>query len=360
MACSDSQSIIVGMKMKKISKRITVWGGILFFLILLLVTAGIWTYRLVLAPNFELGKVTYVYVNERKDFDDLCRQLEDSADCRHIGSFRQLAGMLKYPARMYTGRYAVEPGMNNLTLLNNLRRGHQAATRITFNNIRFKKDLAERLSGQLMIGKDELLHLLDDSVYCDSLGFTTETILTLFIPNTYEVYWNISAEKLMRRMVREYKAFWNETRLAKAKEIGLTPTEVSILASIVEEETAATDEYPIVAGLYINRLHRGIPLQADPTVKYAVGDFSLQRILFEHLEVDSPYNTYTHTGLPPGPLRIPTIKSMDAVLNYMKHNYLYMCAKEDFSGRHNFAVTLAEHNRNADRYRAELNRRKIR
>lgn len=360
MACSDSQSIIVGMKMKEISKRITVWGGILFFLILLLVTAGIWAYRLVLAPNFELGKVTYVYVDERKDFDDLCRQLEDSADCRHIGSFRQLAGMLKYPAHMYTGRYAVEPGMNNLTLLNNLRRGHQAATRITFNNIRFKKDLAERLSGQLMIGEDELLHLLDDSVYCDSLEFTTETILTLFIPNTYEVYWNISAEKLMQRMVREYKAFWNKTRLAKAKEIGLTPTEVSILASIVEEETAATDEYPIVAGLYINRLHRGIPLQADPTVKYAVGDFSLQRILFEHLEVDSPYNTYTHTGLPPGPLRIPTIKGMDAVLNYMKHNYLYMCAKEDFSGRHNFAVTLAEHNRNADRYRAELNRRKIR
>ena len=161
-------------------------------------------------------------------------------------------------------------------------------------------------------------------------------------------------------MKREYKSFWTDARLEKAKAINLTPVEVSVLASIVEEETAATDEYPIVAGLYLNRLHRGIPLQADPTVKFAVGDFTLQRILFEHLEIDSPYNTYKYPGLPPGPLRIPTIKGMDSVLNYMKHNYLYMCAKEDFSGGHNFAATLTEHNRNANRYRAELNRRKIR
>ena len=161
-------------------------------------------------------------------------------------------------------------------------------------------------------------------------------------------------------MKREYDAFWTPERLKKAEEIGLTPVKVSILASIVEEETAASDEYPIVAGLYINRLRAGIPLQADPTVKFAVGDFSLQRILFEHLEIDSPYNTYKYAGLPPGPLRIPTIKGLNSVLNHTKHKYLYMCAKEDFSGRHNFAVTLAEHNRNANRYRAELNRRRIR
>ena len=268
--------------------------------------------------------------------------------------------MLKYQANIRTGRYAVSSGMSNLQLLNDLRRGHQVATRLTFNNIRFKEDLAERLDEQLMLDKDELLSLLNDSAYCDSLGFTTETITSLFIPNTYEVYWNIPADKLMQRMKREYIAFWTDVRLEKAKAIGLTPAEVATLASIVEEETAASDEYPIVAGLYLNRLHRGIPLQADPTVKFAVGDFTLQRILFEHLEVDSPYNTYKHAGLPPGPLRIPTIKGMDSVLNYMKHNYLYMCAKEDFSGRHNFAATLAEHNRNANRYRAELNRRKIR
>ena len=164
----------------------------------------------------------------------------------------------------------------------------------------------------------------------------------------------------MERRKREDEAFEKAERRKKAADIGRTPSEVATLASIVEEETAAADEYPLVAGLYINRLKRGILLQADPTVKFALGDFSLQRILFDHLEVDSPYNTYKYAGLPPGPLRVPTIKGMDAVLNHTQHKYLYMCAKEDFSGRHNFAVTLAEHSRNANRYRAELNRRKIR
>lgn len=346
------------MNKKKQLKRNIIAGILLFSL--LIVGVGGWGYRLVWAPNFMPQETVYIYIGKDKSFTDLCQQLQDSADCSRIGSFKQLAGILKYQANLRTGRYAVSPGMNNLQLLNDLRRGHQVATRLTFNNIRFKEDLAERLDEQLMLDRDELLSLLNDSAYCDSLGFTTETITSLFIPNTYEVYWNISADKLMQRMKREYTAFWTDARLEKAKAIGLAPAEVATLASIVEEETAASDEYPIVAGLYLNRLHRGIPLQADPTVKFAVGDFTLQRILFEHLKVDSPYNTYKHAGLPPGPLRIPTIKGMDSVLNYMKHNYLYMCAKEDFSGRHNFAATLAEHNRNANRYRAELNRRKIR
>lgn len=347
------------MNKKKQSKR-NIIAGILLFFVFLIAGVGVWGYRLAWAPNFMPQETVYIYIGKDKSFTDLCRQLQDSADCSRIGSFKQLAGMLKYQANIRTGRYAVSPGMSNLQLLNDLRRGHQVATRLTFNNIRFKEDLAERLDEQLMLDKDELLSLLNDSAYCDSLGFTTETITSLFIPNTYEVYWNIPADKLMQRMKREYIAFWTDARLEKAKAIGLTPAEVATLASIVEEETAASDEYPIVAGLYLNRLHRGIPLQADPTVKFAVGDFTLQRILFEHLEVNSPYNTYKHAGLPPGPLRIPTIKGMDSVLNYMKHNYLYMCAKEDFSGRHNFAATLTEHNRNANRYRAELNRRKIR
>lgn len=351
--------LLTDMSENKLPKR-TIIIGLLSVCLLLLAGTAFWGYRFVFAPNFELSKTVYVFVDREKDFSDLCRQLQDSAGCMRPGSFKLLAGMLKYPENMRTGRYAVHPGMSNLKLLNDLRRGHQAATKLTFNNIRFKKDLAERLSEQLMLKEDEILALLDDSAYCASLGFTTETINALFIPNTYEVYWNIPADKLMQRMKREYNAFWTPARLDKAKAIGLTPVEVATLASIVEEETAAPDEYPIVAGLYLNRLHRGIPLQADPTVKFAIGDFSLQRILFEHLEIDSPYNTYKYAGLPPGPLRIPTIKGLDAVLNYMQHNYLYMCAKEDFSGRHNFAATLAEHNRNANRYRAELNRRGIR
>lgn len=340
--------------------RRTLWIVAASIFILLGVGVGGWGYRMAFAPNFEPAQTRYIYIDRDKDFEKVCRQLEDSAACRRIKPFKQLARLLKYPAHVRTGRYAVSPGMNNLSLLNDLRRGHQAATRITFNNIRFKEDLAERLDKQLMLDKNELLQLWNDSAYCDSLGFTPQTVTTLFIPNTYEVYWNIPATQLMRRMQREYQAFWTKERRQKAEALGLTPVEVAILASIVEEETAAADEYPIIAGLYLNRLRAGIPLQADPTVKYAVGDFTLQRILLDHLDIDSPYNTYKYAGLPPGPLRIPTAKGLDAVINPTQHRYLYMCAKEDFSGRHNFAVTLAQHNRNANRYRAELNRRKIR
>lgn len=347
------------MEKQKKSGR-TVLLIILSLTVLVLAGAAFWTYNLLYAPDFKTEQRVYVYIDEQKDFDDLCRQLVDSANCSHIDNFRRLADFLEYPANMKTGRYAVEPGTNNLDLLNIFRRGQQTATRITFNNIRLKEDLAERLDEQLMISKEDIMRLLTNEKFCHSMGFTSETAPTLFIPNTYEVYWNISAENLIKRMKKEYDNFWTDKRKEKAKAINLTPIEVSILASIVEEETAVADEYPIVSGLYLNRLQKGIPLQADPTVKFAVGDFTLRRILHKHLEVESPYNTYKYAGLPPGPLRIPSIKGLDGVLNHMKHNYIYMCAKEDFSGRHNFAITLTEHNRNADRYRAALNRLNIR
>ncbi|MDR2809653.1 MAG: endolytic transglycosylase MltG [Tannerellaceae bacterium] len=323
------------------------------------VGAVLWGYASFYTPGFANRKTIYVYIDDRKDFGNLCGRLIDSAGMTHPANFKRLAGLWKYPENMKTGRYAVTPGMNYWTLLNNLRRGQQTATRITFHNIRLIEDLAERLAEQLMLRKDEILLLLNNPDNCRSLGFTTETIGALFIPDTYEVYWNISVENLLQRMKREYDAFWTDQRKKKAAAISLTPVEVAILASIVEEETAAADEYPVVAGLYLNRLRQGIPLQADPTVKFAIGNFSLQRILFEHLEVDSPYNTYKYAGLPPGLLRLPSVRGLDGVLNYAEHRYIYMCAKEDFSGRHNFAVTLAEHNRNANRYRAELNRRNI-
>lgn len=346
--------------MKKMNLDRKSWLGCLAVALLLFTSLGVWMYNLLWRSNFNQERTTYIYIDQQTDFGGLCKQLTDSAGCERIGSFKQLAGFMKYPAHIKTGRYAVEKGMGNWELLNRLRRGLQTTTLVTFNNIRFKEDLAARFDEQLMLDKDELLVLWNDSLYCDSLGFSIQTLPLLFIPNTYELYWNVPPKKLMRRMLREYNAFWNKQRKQKAAELGLTPVEVAILASIVEEESAAADEYPIIAGLYLNRLKAGIPLQADPTVKYAVGDFTLQRILFEHLEIDSPYNTYKHIGLPPGPLRIPTLQGVDAVLNYTKHRYLYMCAKEDLSGRHNFAKTLAEHNRNANRYRMELNRRKIR
>lgn len=332
-----------------------------FFVIstLFLIGGGICAYFLLL-PNFTSQQTAYVYIYPDRDFNNLCLQLQDSTDCKNINTFKQIAQFMKYPESMKTGRYAIEPGMNNLDLIRRLKRGNQEPIRITFNNIRIKEDLAQRLSDQLMIGSDELMTLMTDASYCESLGFTLPTIKAMFIPNTYEVYWNISADNLMQRMKREYDAFWNESRRNKANRIGISAIDVATLASIVEEESAVKDEYPVIAGLYINRLHKGIPLQADPTVKYALGNFALQRVLNEHLRVESPYNTYLNSGLPPGPIRIPSITGMDAVLNYKKHNYLYMCAKEDFSGRHNFAVTLTEHNRNANRYRAALNQLGIR
>ena len=345
--------------MKKITKRLFFIGFIIVLIVVL--ACGAIAYSMLFMPNFKPSETKYVYIYEdNKNFGALCEVLKDSAGCANIDFFKILADFRKYPENMKSGRYAIDPGMDNNTLINRLRRGQQVPVRITFNNIRLLSDLSDRLSGQLMIENDELLSLIGDEDYCESFGFNTATIKTMFIPDTYEVYWNIPADKLIERMKREYNAFWNDDRLKKAENIHLSPIEVSILASIVEEETAVPDEYPVVAGLYLNRLYKSMPLQADPTVKYAVGDFSLKRILNIHLEVVSPYNTYLYGGLPPGPIRIPSVRCIDAVLNYTKHNYLYMCAKEDFSGRHNFAVTLSEHNRNANKYHLELNRRGIR
>lgn len=351
--------LLVIMSGKKNSKLKVI---LIIFSVLIIIGGALsyYVYNILYGESYKVKETTYLYIDDKTDFDQLCQQLSGVASPNTLKYFKTLANYLKYPENMRTGKYAVADGMSQMQLINILRRGQQTSVRLTFNNIRLKQDLAERLGEQLMIDEQSILTLLNDSAYCDSLGFTTETINAMFIPNTYEVYWNISADRLFQRMKKEYDTFWTDERKNKAKAIGLTPIEVSILASIVEEETAAPDEYPIVAGLYINRLNKGIPLQADPTVKFAIGDFSLQRILYEHLEIDSPYNTYKYAGLPPGPLRTPSIRGIDAVLNHTVHKYLYMCAKEDFSGRHNFAITLAEHNRNAERYRAELNRRKIR
>ena len=225
--------------------------------------------------------------------------------------------------------------------------------------MRTKQDLAGRISEQLMIDSLSLLEALNDSSRIATLGFDSTTVLAMFIPNTYEVYWNTSVEQLLERMYREYNSFWNENRKSKAVKIGLKPIEVSTLASIVEEEATYADEYPIVAGLYLNRLKRGQRLEADPTVKFALQEFGLRRILYKHLEVESPYNTYRNEGLPPGPIRVPSIRGIDATLSPVDHNYLFMVAKDDLSGRHSFSTTHAEHVRKARKYQRALNERKI-
>ncbi len=333
---------------------------IYIFLILIALAGviGVYAYS-VFNTGFNIDKTIYVYIDEKEDYNNLLQQIKDSAKVENISHFEQLASVLGYKDNLKSGRYAIKPGMNIYDAIINLRRGDQSPVKLTFNNIRTKEDFARRISEQVMFSEDDLLKELDDESKANAFGFNSENIRAMFIPNTYEFYWNTTVDNFLQRMKKEHERFWNDNRLAKAKQIGLTPVEVSTLASIVEEECMYADEYPAVAGLYINRLNRGQALQADPTIKYALGDFSLRRILNKYLEVESPYNTYKHTGLPPGPIRIPSIKGIDAVLDYKKHDYYYMCAKEDFSGYHNFAKTHAEHERNANRYWQALNARKI-
>ncbi|HQB69483.1 MAG TPA: endolytic transglycosylase MltG, partial [Paludibacteraceae bacterium] len=228
--------------------------------------------------------------------------------------------------------------------------GMQEAVQLKFNNIRLKEQLAARLSQQLMVDSVQFINLMNDAEFLKRYDMTPETVIAMFIPNTYEVYWTLTAEKLFDRMFKEYKRFWTEERLAKAQAANLTPVEVSILASIVDEETNIAKDKPIIAGLYLNRIRKGMPLQACPTVKFALGDFTLTRILTEHTRINSPYNTYKYRGLPPGPIRMASIAGIDAVLNHTKSNYIYMCAKETLNGEHSFATTLAEHNKNTQRY----------
>lgn len=255
------------------------------------------------------------------------------------------------------GAYRIDAGESPLNIYRKISRGTQTPIKVTFNNIRTLDELANRVASRMEFTAEEFLTV------CDSIlsekGFCKATYPAAFIPDSYEFYWTASPDKFVTTLYRYYERFWTIERVNKAKQKGLTPIEVSTLASIVEEETNRKDERPVVARLYLNRLERGMKLQADPTVKFAVGDFSLRRILNVHLAKNSPYNTYLYSGLPPGPIRIPDRSTLDAVLNAPKNNYLYMCAAEDFSGRHNFTSDYNQHLRNATRYQRALNARKI-
>ena len=244
--------------------------------------------------------------------------------------------------------------MSNRQLCNMLNGGLQTPVKVTFNNIRDVAMLAGRIGEQIEADSIEIMNYLNDVANLADLGFTRQTIPAMFLPNTYEFYWNTNAAQFTEKMKKEYDKYWNEERLAQAKEVGLTPIQVSILASIVDKETNKTDEMAKIAGVYLNRLRNGWLLQADPTLVFAVGDFGLKRVLNIHKEVESPYNTYKYHGLPPGPICIPSLAAINSVLNAEKHNYYYFCAKDDFSGYHVFAKTLTEHNRNAEKYRRKL------
>lgn len=342
-------------KKRKIKKVVLLIAAMLLITVVVL---GTYLYSMLFKP-FTVSETSYIYIDENRDYEAIIAQLKSEAGLPNEKLFRILADRMNYPGMVKTGRYALHEGMTMPDLIRTLRSGNQSPSNITFNNIRSMESLAGRLSKQLMIDSTTIVDQLNSREVAESFGFSNETFAAMFIPNSYEVYWDINIKSLLNRMKNEYDRFWNESRKSKAEQLGLSRVEVSTLASIVEEEATYADEYPVVAGLYLNRIKKGMRLEADPTVKFAVGDAGLQRILFKHLEVDSPYNTYKNSGLPPGPIRIPSISVIDATLSPDQHNYLFMCAKEDLSGRHNFAVTHAEHARNARAYHRALNERGI-
>ncbi len=321
----------------------------------LLITFVFYFYQILFTANILVDEADRLFVIKsgttyRQVLTDLHRQ----RFVNDMVSFGFLARLKKFDRKIQPGRYMLRRNMTNLQALDALMGGRREVVTITFTHVRLLSDLDDRITKNIGVTTEEFEEALDHFIESNTEGFTRENILSMFIPNTYQVYYNVVPEELVERMNMEYKRFWTEERRAKATAAGLNPIEVSILASIVQAETIKQDEAPIVAGLYINRLKKGIPLQADPTLVYAIGDFSIKRVLNEHKEVDSPYNTYKNAGLPPGPINMPTIANIDAVLDYDHNNFLYMCAREDFSGYHNFATNLSAHNVNAARYQRAL------
>jgi UPF0755 protein len=314
-----------------------------------------YAYQVVYTPNILLDKEDAILkIDSGSTFKDLQKTLHEGRYVNDLVSFSFLARLMNYDENLKPGRFKLKKGMTNLEAIRFLRSGIQEPVKITFNNVRLPSELSEKITRNLAITKTEFEAQLLQFAMNNSYGFNKDNVISMFIPNTYEVYQNISPEGLIERMHGEYKNFWTAERLEKAKAVGLTPHEVSVLASIVQAESVRKEEAPLIASLYLNRLKKGMPLQADPTLVFAVGDFTLKRVLNEHKEIDSPYNTYLNSGLPPGPINMPEIKSLDAVLNYAQTDYFYMCAKEDFSGRHNFTNDYKEHLRNAAKYQRAL------
>ncbi len=294
-------------------------------------------------------------------YNDVLTILQDQDIIQDVSSFDFVAGLMKYKKdEVPSGRFKIQPGWNNRSLISLLRSGIQEPINLTFNNIRYTHELAGILSSYLAPDSSTFLLYLSDPEKISKLGFNENNILTMFIPNTYQLYWNTSVESFMKRMKKEHDTFWNTPwRKDSLASKNLTATEVYTLASIVEKETRLSSEKTTVAGVYLNRIKRGMKLEADPTVVYAVGDFTIRRVLLRHLETPSPYNTYLNEGLPPGPICMPSIESIDACLHAKDHNYIFFCAKPGYDGAHNFASTLGEHNRNARVFHNWLNKEKI-
>ncbi|HQQ95781.1 MAG TPA: endolytic transglycosylase MltG [Cyclobacteriaceae bacterium] len=321
----------------------------------LLISFSFYLYQIIYTPNVLLDRDDRLFVIKRgTSYRSVLESLGKEGFVNDMVSFSFLARLKNFDRTMQPGRYMLRRNMTNLDAIRALQAGRTERINVTFTNVRLLSELNEKITKNIGVTPGEFEDALLEFISNNKEGFTKANVLAMFIPNTYQIYYNVVPEELVERMHDEYESFWNEQRRAKATALGLTPIEVSILASIVQAETIKSDEAPIIAGLYLNRLKKDIPLQADPTLKYAVGDFTIKRVLNVHKEVESPYNTYKYAGLPPGPINMPSIENIDAVLNYTPSDFIYMCAKEDFSGYHNFAATLREHNINATRYQAAL------
>lgn len=333
------------------------WSALAIVLLLLLLGGafGLPMLRTVSSTN----EPVLIYLDQDDNFDSLTVKIKATGKVEMNRGMRLAVQLLQYEDRVHPGCYDVGSGQCAFNVIRRLRAGDQFPIRLTIPQTWTKEQLAARLSRQLMADSASLATLFNDPEALKAYETRPEMLVSLFVPDTYEVYWTITPEALLKRMAKEYKAYWTAERKALAEQQGLTPDEVSVLASIVDKETTNVDEMPMVAGMYLNRLRTNMPLQADPTVKFALGNFALRRLYNSHLACDNPYNTYKYTGLPPGPICVPSPQAINAVLHPAQHNYLYMCAKEDFSSAHNFAATYAEHLANARRYQQALNQRNI-
>ena len=315
-------------------------------------------YQQVFSPTVPASLANpFVEIPTNASFEEVVDLLQARKLIKDDKGFRWVAEYMKYPrSSMRSGRFKIEPNWSNYELIRHLRGGKQTPVKVVLNHAWTINDVVAKIATSIEPDSTELITLLQDENYLKEIGYTPQTLMNVFIPNTYELFWNTSPEKFMERMIKEHKAFWGKNnRTTKAESLGLTPKEVYALASIVERETRKNDEKKRVAGVYYNRLTtKGWRLEADPTVKFATGDFGLRRILNKHLEIKSPYNTYKNAGLPPGPISMASISSIDAVLNVEDHKYMFFCARGDGSGYHNFARTLAQHNANAAKYRRNM------
>lgn len=319
------------------------------------IVTAFYTYNIFYGSGVEKEHV--LYISSRLTPNELIDSIKPYI--KHHSAFEIYAKRVNLTDSYKYGRYHLKPGMSVIEVVRAIKLGIEEPIDLTINNVRLISQLASKLSKKIEADSSDLMLAFSSAELAKEVGFTPKTLFSMFIPNTYKIYWSITPENFVRKMYKEHNKFWDSERDAKRKTLNLSRLEVMTLASIIYEETAKVDEMARIAGVYLNRLRIGMPLQADPTVKYAMGNFELRRVLFAHLKFDSPYNTYLYRGVPPSPICMPSIAAIEAVLNPEKHSYLYFCARHTFDGYHSFARTLSEHNVNSRKYSAELNRRNI-